>query len=68
MKGYMYMKIINLGIANFRSFDSEGVVIENLSKLNIFIGKNNSGKSNILRFLYLKCQGDGSIDNIIPKK
>lgn len=47
------MKIINLGITNFRSFDSEGIVIENLSKLNIFIGKNNSGKSNILRFLYL---------------
>jgi len=53
MKGYMYMKIINFGIANFRSFDSEGVLIENLSKLNIFIGKNNSGKSNILRFLCL---------------
>ena len=49
----MYMKIINLGIANFRSFDSEGILIENLNKLNIFIGKNNSGKSNILRFLYL---------------
>jgi len=49
----MYMKIINLGIANFKSFDSEGILIENLSKLNIFIGKNNSGKSNILKFLYL---------------
>jgi len=47
------MKIINLGIANFRSFDSEGIVIENLKKINIFIGKNNSGKSNILRFLNL---------------
>lgn len=47
------MKIINLGIANFRSFDSEGVFIENLSKINIFIGKNNSGKSNILKFLHL---------------
>jgi predicted ATP-dependent endonuclease of OLD family len=47
------MKITNLGIANFRSFDSEGILIENLSKLNIFIGKNNSGKSNILRFLNL---------------
>lgn len=44
------MKIINLGIANFRSFDSEGILIENLRKINIFIGKNNSGKSNILRF------------------
>jgi len=44
------MKIKNLGIANFRSFDSEGILIENLRKINIFIGKNNSGKSNILRF------------------
>lgn len=47
------MKIINLGIANFKSFDSEGMLIEKLNKLNIFIGKNNSGKSNILKFLYL---------------
>jgi len=47
------MKIKNLGIANFRSFDSIGIVIENLKKINIFIGKNNSGKSNILRFLNL---------------
>ncbi len=53
MKGYMHMRIINLGIANFRSFDSEGIFIENLSKINIFVGKNNSGKSNILRFLDL---------------
>jgi predicted ATP-dependent endonuclease of OLD family len=53
MKGYMHMKIINLGIANFKSFDSEGIILENLSKINIFIGKNNSGKSNILKFLYL---------------
>ncbi len=37
------MEIINLGIANFRSFDSKGIIIENLSKINIFIGKNNSG-------------------------
>jgi putative ATP-dependent endonuclease of the OLD family len=44
------MKIVNLGIANFRSFDSEGVLIENIKKLNILIGKNNSGKSNVLRF------------------
>lgn len=62
MKGYMVMKIINLGIANFRSFDSEGILIENLSKLNIFIGKNNCGKSNILRFLYLLSKAIKGVD------
>ena len=40
----MHMKIINLGIANFRSFDSEGIFIKNISKINIFVGKNNFGK------------------------
>ncbi len=39
------------GIKNFRSFDNQGVYLENLKKINIIIGKNNSGKSNILRFL-----------------
>lgn len=39
------------GIKNFRSFDSDGVVLDNLKKINIIIGKNNCGKSNVLRFL-----------------
>ena len=40
----------NIGIKNYRSFDDLGVFLENLSKVNIIIGKNNSGKSNVLRF------------------
>lgn len=36
---------------NFRSFDDKGIFLEGLSKINIIIGKNNCGKSNILRFL-----------------
>jgi putative ATP-dependent endonuclease of the OLD family len=40
-----------LGIKNYRSFDNEGIVLENLNKINIIIGRNNCGKSNILRFL-----------------
>lgn len=39
------------GIKNFRSFDENGILLENIKKLNIFIGKNNSGKSTLLRFL-----------------
>lgn len=41
------------GICNFRSFDDNGVILENPKKINIIIGKNNSGKSNVLRFLQL---------------
>ncbi|NQT18910.1 MAG: AAA family ATPase [Planctomycetes bacterium] len=47
------MNIVDIGIANFRSFDESGIMIKNLGKINIFIGKNNSGKSNILRFFRL---------------
>jgi len=39
------------GIANYRSFCSEGAWFPELSKINIFIGKNNAGKSNVLKFL-----------------
>jgi predicted ATP-dependent endonuclease of OLD family len=47
------MKLEGFGISNFRSFDSEGVNLDDLKKINIIIGKNNSGKSNVLRFLQL---------------
>jgi hypothetical protein len=39
------------GIANYRSFSSAGAWLPELSKINIFIGKNNAGKSNALKFL-----------------
>ena len=45
------MKITGFGIANYRSFRGEGNFVRNIGKVNVFIGKNNSGKSNILRFL-----------------
>lgn len=46
----MSSKIPNLAIGGYRSF---GTVqrFENFSKINLFIGRNNSGKSNVLRFL-----------------
>ncbi len=37
-------------IAGYRSFNDE-VTFDNLSKINLIIGQNNSGKSNLLRFL-----------------
>ncbi len=49
-------------ISGFRSFGGEPAVISDLQRVNIFIGKNNCGKSNILRFInilsgFLKQQG-----------
>ncbi len=44
------MKIDGFGISGYRSFGKDMVYINDLTKVNIFIGKNNSGKSNILRF------------------
>lgn len=49
-------ELTGFGIANYRSFDEEGFVVEGLKRINVFIGKNNSGKSNILRTIrLLKC-------------
>ncbi len=45
------MKVNGFGIANYRSFDSSGEFVRDIGKVNVFIGKNNSGKSNVLRFL-----------------
>lgn len=45
------MKLVGFGLANFRSFGGEGSFVRDFGKINIFIGKNNSGKSNVLRFL-----------------
>lgn len=45
------MNFKGFGIKNFRSFDENGIYIDSLKKINIFIGKNNSGKSNVLRFI-----------------
>ena len=43
--------IDGIAISNYRSFGDKPQKIGPFSKINIFIGKNNSGKSNILRFL-----------------
>ena len=38
-------------IRDFRNFDSEEQWISPLSRVNVFIGANNSGKSNVLRYI-----------------
>lgn len=45
------MNLQGFGIKNYRSFDGKGVYLDNLNKINVIIGKNNCGKSNVLRFL-----------------
>ncbi|MDR0511034.1 MAG: AAA family ATPase [Rikenellaceae bacterium] len=46
------MELLNkLEIENFRGFDS--LEIDGLSKLNLFVGKNNSGKTSVLEALFL---------------
>lgn len=63
------MKIKNIEINGWRSFDSEGIFINDLKKNNIFIGQNNSGKSNISKyFLRLKeISNQVTVDSTIRK-
>ena len=46
----MTIKISNLAIGGYRSFGS-AQYFPSFKKINLFIGRNNSGKSNILRFI-----------------
>lgn len=43
--------IPNLAISGFRSFGKSIQYLDRFSKVNLFIGKNNAGKSNILRLI-----------------
>lgn len=42
-----------IALSGYRSFDEKITKIKDFKKVNIFIGKNNSGKSNILRLIEL---------------
>jgi len=47
------MKINSIILKGWRSFSGdEGIMIDSLSKVNIFVGANNSGKSNLFKYLY----------------
>jgi len=43
--------IRNFGISGYRSFGEQMSWLEDLGKVNLLIGTNNSGKSNVLRFI-----------------
>lgn len=45
--------LLAIGMGNYRSFDSAGFILEDIKKINVLIGTNNCGKSNILRALRL---------------
>jgi|GEM_PF-1560943 hypothetical protein len=47
------IKIEEIKIANFRSYKEKGNGISKLSKINVMVGKNNVGKTNLLRAIYL---------------
>ena len=53
LEGVIVIKIEKLQINNFRSFKNIGNEISDLEQLNIFTGKNNVGKTNVLRALNL---------------
>ena len=56
------MKIESLKISNFRSFDQDGIELNLHPQMNIFIGENNVGKSNIFAALEMVRQPTGVLD------
>ena len=47
------IKIVGIKIANYRSFKDRDNEIKELNFINIIVGKNNVGKTNVLRAIYL---------------
>ena len=47
-----------LGFSNYRSIGEEPVLLYPFSKVNLFVGPNNCGKSNLLRFIHKWCEND----------
>ena len=45
------------GLSNYRSFGADHQTLTPLSKINLLIGPNNSGKSNVIRFLHSHLYG-----------
>jgi AAA15 family ATPase/GTPase len=50
------MKLLRVGIRNYRSIGEECVFLDLRQKVNLLIGANNCGKSNVLRALELLSQ------------
>lgn len=47
------IQIKKVTIMNFRSFKNKGNILNNINKITVFVGKNNVGKTNVLRAIYL---------------
>ncbi len=52
------MKLTHVGISNFRSIGEEFVTINLTKKINVLVGANNCGKSNVLRALLRLNKGE----------
>lgn len=46
------MKIKKISLKNWKSYDEVGIEIDDLKHINIFIGPNNSGKSNLFKYFF----------------
>lgn len=58
------MKIDSIKLRGWRSYDLEGIHIEGLKSINLIIGPNNSGKSNLSKYLnYLKNMATDQLSN-----
>jgi hypothetical protein len=51
--------IKSFGVTGFRSFDSKLQPLSDLQRINLFVGRNNSGKSNVIAALRLYCASVG---------
>lgn len=60
------MRIDGIKITNYRSFDETGIDLNDFGNVNVFIGKNNSGKSNIIRFISQLHQFTHNKSNVPP--
>lgn len=47
------IKIERVRVSNYRSFKNKDNIIDNLKNINVLVGKNNVGKTNLLRAVYL---------------
>ena len=47
------INISEIKIANYRSFKDKGNKISKMNNINVLVGKNNVGKTNVLRAIYL---------------
>ncbi|AIA73370.1 hypothetical protein FF32_00510 [Halomonas campaniensis] len=58
------MKIDSIKLSGWRSYDLGGVHIESLKSINLIIGPNNSGKSNLSKYFnYLKSIASGELSS-----